>query len=114
MAKTYKFINNVQATENSLTNYYAIGIINIVSEPAESLDKGLIAEVMNEQVAVYEAVENFAKANMEEQDLDLLITNLTKEINKLTFSYIKSFNLGFSDLTTGESLLSKLFNFGKK
>jgi len=114
MAQTYKFINNVQAMENSVTNYYAIGILNMVSEPSESLDKGLISEIMNEQITVYETVETFAKANMEEQDLDLLITNLTKEINKLTFSYIKSFNLGFSDLTTGESLLSKLFNFGKK
>ena len=33
---------------------------------------------MNEQVSVYEKSKNFSRDNMTEQDLDLLITNLTK------------------------------------
>ena len=33
---------------------------------------------MNEQVSVYEKIEDFSRDNMTEQDLDLLITNLTK------------------------------------
>ena len=114
MAKIYKFINNVQAMDNSLTDFYAIGVINMFSENSESIDKSIITEVMNEQVSVYEQIEEFSRDNMTEQDLDLLITNLTKELNKLTFVYLKSFIVGFTDKETGENLLSKNFQYGKK
>lgn len=113
MAKTYKFINNVQAMDNSLTDLYAIGVLNLLSENSESIDKSIIAEVMSEQVSIYEKIEEFAKSNMGEQDLDVIITNLTKELNKLTFIYLKSFSVGISEKETGENLLSKTFKYGK-
>ena len=45
--------------DNSLTDFYAISVINMVSENSESIDKNIITEVMNKQVSVYEKSEDF-------------------------------------------------------
>lgn len=111
MGKFYKFTNNVQALENSLTNFFAVGVISITSQTSESMDKELISSILIEQVSVFETIEFFCQAQIDTEDVDVFLTGLTKEIVKLTLNYVKSLSININDLKEGEILVTKAFNF---